>query len=101
MKKTRREVCYKNIRQKRRARGISYSPCKKRDGNIRVAAQEMKPQCSETCKKICYDFLNEEQQQLIFDSFWSLEDPQKQRQYVSNNITVKEKERERKRGEWA
>ena len=58
----------------------------------------MKLPCPNSCKKKCYLKYTEEERQTFFESYWKMCDSQKQKQFVANNITVCDKERERKRG---
>ena len=46
----------------------------------------------------CYFKFTEEERQTFFESYWKMGDSQKQKQFVANNVTACDKERERIHG---
>ena len=84
--------------KRRRNRGDSYSPRKKKGepAKKKVPAREMLPTCPFTCRKKCSELLSEEQRFSIFKGFWNYGDHIKQQQqFVTNNIHVLDKKRKR------
>ena len=77
------------IRKRWRNWGESYDP-QSRDATAkaRTPRKEMKPPCN--CQRLCPLVLLPEERSEIFRTFWELGDLQMQRQFVLNNVSIKE-----------
>lgn len=82
----------RNIIKSSRNSGVEYVDWK---GNLK-SERKLKPPC-QNCRSKCNEKILEDERKLIFTSFWSLADINRQRDFISKFVTAAEKQRCRKR----
>lgn len=90
-KTSRKRQCNKsqwkqNIQKKLRNSGLSY---KTKSGRV-IETKGMKASCGDRCRLKCSSFLTNDKRQMLFDSYWSLQDLEKQRQYIYKHLRTLE-----------